>query len=807
MPLPPAYDPKVSEPKWQQFWAERGIHAFDPDSKAEVFSIDTPPPTVSGMMHLGHAFGYTQADFIIRYQRMRGKNVLYPFGFDDNGLATERFVEKKLSIKGSRMARPEFVKLCLQETREAEARLLHDFRSLGLACDWAWSYRTIDKDAQAISQASFLDLVKKGRTYRKEAPIMWCPACQTAIAQVETKDREQKSALHYIRVKTEDGHELVYATTRPELLPACVGISVHPDDARYKAHIGRQIRLPLIGRSVPLTPDTATDMAYGSGVVYYCTYGGVECIDWLTRHPGVEPIHLLTPDGRLNEKGGKYRGLTTREAREALVVDLKADGALVKSDPITHVVNVHERCDTEIEYIASVQWFIKYLDLKEKFLELGDQLIWHPPFMKARYDNWIKGLRWDWCISRQRFFGVPFPVWYCACGEILYAQDRDLPVDPTATPPPPCPKCGRRDAAPEKDVLDTWATSSLTPQIALRQRADPAFFAQHFPMTLRPQGHDIVTFWLFNTVVKSYLHHGRLPWTHAAINGFVLAPGGGKMSKSKGNVLDPLVIMETYSADALRFWSASSRLGSDLPYQEKDVQTGKKVITKLWNAARFIEPHLADEAEPKALWPLDRWMLGKLNAAISEATEGFEAYEFLRAKAAAEKFFMQAFCDHYLEIVKDRLYNPDRYPPEAVQSARSALHSALLVTLKLFAPFLPHITEEIYQALLKVEGAPESIHLAPWPTPNPAWADPQSAAAGDLFVDILAAVRKYKSEQQLGLGAQLASLTVEADADAKSLLKPLEQDLCGATRAQSLGWGKGVLPVRDGVKIAISLSQ
>ncbi len=326
-------------------------------------------------------------------------------------------------------------------------------------------------------------------------------------------------------------------------------------------------------------------------------------------------------------------------------------------------------------------------------------------------------------------------------------------------------------------------------------------------MSLRPQGHDIVTFWLFNTVVKSYLHHGRLPWTHAAINGFVLAPGGGKMSKSKGNVLDPQVIMEKYCADALRFWSASSRLGSDLPYQEKDVQTGKKVITKLWNAARFVEPHLADAAEPQALWPLDRWMLGKLNAAIADATDGFEAHEFFRAKAAAEKFFMQTFCDHYLEIVKDRLYNPGRYPPEAVQSARSALHSALLVTLKIFAPFLPHITEEIYQALLKVEGAPESIHLAPWPTPNPAWADPQSAAAGDLFVDILAAVRKYKSEQQIGLGAQLASLTVEADADAQSLLKPLEQDLCGATRAQSLEWGKGVLPVRDGVKIAISLSQ
>src|SRR3989344_2469790 len=811
MELPKNYSFKDAEAKWQKAWEDLGVYRFDAKTKQPVYSCDTPPPTVSGKMHMGHAMAYSQADFIMRFHRMKGEHPFYPFGFDDNGLATERFVEKKCGVRGSRMPRPDFVKLCLRETVEAEKQLKRSWQGIGISCDWNLQYRTIDDWSMKTSQRSLLDLHKKGRLERKEAPLVICPQCQTVIAQVEMKDKELESFLNYIEVEAENGEKLQFATTRPEVLPACVGFSVNPEDQRYKHLIGKKVKIPLIDRWVPVKGDEETLPEYGTGAVYYCSYGGTDCIDWLTKHPDVKPVLVMDVSGRYNERAGKYKGMTSKEARQAVLEDLKAIGALKKQQPIKHAVNGHERGETEVEYVATKQWFIRYLDLKEKFLEAGAKLNWHPAHMKVRYDNWVKGLKWDWCVSRQRFFGVPFPIWYCAkCGEAVFADETELPVDPTASQPKAgqrCGKCRGTEFVGEKDVMDTWATSSLTPQIALKWREDEKFFGRMFPMSLRANGHDIITFWLFNTVVKSLLHEGKLPWKDVMINGYVTDPYGEKMSKSKGNVVEPNVVVERFGADALRYWAASCSLGEDLPYQEKDLVTGQKLVTKLWNAAKFCLTHLdkLEGGKPEKLAPLDAWLMGKLNQAVEAATRGFAAYEFHKPKMAADHFFWKEFCDNYLEMVKDRLYNAQAYPAEDVQSARWTLYTALLTILKLFAPLLPHVTEEIYSLYFAGKEKAESIHVSAWPEPFQEFADEKAVQAGDLAVLVVAAVRQFKSSKSLSLGAEVKRLSI--DARERRLLEPLARDIQAAARAKELAFEKPAEPlqVADGLAIGVNV--
>ena len=572
MELSKHYNQKEAESKIQKFWEKNKIYKFNEKSKAKIYSIDTPPPTVSGKMHLGHAASYSQEDFIVRFKRMQGLNVFYPFGTDDNGLPTERLIEKEKGVKATKMNRQEFIKLC-STTLEKELRpkYLADWKRIGMSCDWDLLYSTIDKNVQKISQESFIDLYNKKREYRKRTPFMWCPDCQTAIAQVELEDKEKSSQFIYMKFDTSIGESLIIATTRPELLPACVGISVHPSDKRYRKFVGATAKLPFFNREIKIQADEDVDPDFGSGILYRCTFGDMEDAEWVNKNK-ITPIEVLNKDGTLNKKGGKYQGLSTKEARKEIIKDLEKENRIEKIEPIQHVVNVHERCGTEIEILMTDQWFIKYLDLKKEFLKIGNKLNWHPNHMKNRYDNWVKGLKYDWCISRQRFFGVPFPVWYCkGCGEIILADKKNLPVDPLKDSPPikNCPKCKSKMFEPEKDVLDTWATSSLTPKIAAS--LVPNFYNKIYPMNLRPQAHDIISFWLFNTVVKSYLEDKRAPWTDVIISGWVLDPHGKKMSKSKGNVIEPQEMIEHYSADSLRFWAASSKLGEDIPFQEKEL--------------------------------------------------------------------------------------------------------------------------------------------------------------------------------------------------------------------------------------------
>ncbi len=806
------YDPKEAEPRWLKYWEQNRIYSFDQkDTKRPIFSIDTPPPTVSGKMHIGHAFSYTQHDFVARYKRMRGFNLFFPFGTDDNGLATERLIEKMKNVRSKMMERRDFINLCLKTLEDIRPGFIQDWKNIGFSADYSIFYSTINDHCRKISQWSFIDLYKKGREYQKESPTIWCPSCQTAIAQVELEDAEQDSFFNDVKFKLEDGKDLIIATTRPELLPACVAIFFHPNDKRYKMLEGKNAIVPLFGQKVKIMSDKRVDPEKGTGIVMNCTFGDLTDIEWYKAYK--LPLRAaIAKDGKLTELAGKYAGMKVKEARKAIIEDLKASGQLVNQKPIKHVVNVHERCKTDVEFMNTKQWFIKYLDLKDEFLKLGKKLKWYPDYMRVRYENWIKGLQWDWTISRQRYFGVPFPVWYCKkCSEVILASESQLPVDPLIDKPSikKCPKCGNDEFEPEKDVLDTWATSSLTPQLAIELMKGKPTYDKLYPMSLRPQAHDIITFWLFNTVVKSHLHYDKLPWKDTMISGYVLDSHGEKMSKSVGNVIEPQDIMKKYSADALRFFAAGSKLGDDTPYQEKDLVTGQKTITKLWNAAKFCFVHLQDfdGKAPKKLELMDRWLLSKLHKVIKEATDAFENYEYAASRRGTEQLFWKDFCDYYLEIIKDRIYNPDRRGQEARKSAQYALYQTLLNILKLFAPVMPFITEEIYQSYFAEKEKKKSIHLSDWPTYDKRLVDKSVEEAGEAFVAIVATVRKFKSERNLSLVAPIKKLIIASKKHEKALKEAVD-DLKATLKAENIQFsGAADIEVAEDkdIKIGIEL--
>ena len=785
MELPKRYNAEESEKKWMEFWEKENVYKFNPESKEEIYSIDTPPPTVSGNMHLGHTFSYSQQDFVVRFQRMLGKNVFYPFGTDDNGLATERLIEKMKNVKGQFMERKEFVDLCLKTLEKIRPDFIHDWKRIGISADYNVFYTTINEHSQKISQRSFLDLYKQKRIYRKRAPFVWCPECQTAIAQVEMKDSERQSNMVYMKFDTSLGKQITIATTRPELLPACVAIHIHPDDKRFNKFIGQKAKIPFSDREVTINANKDVDMEFGSGIVYHCTYGDMEDVKWIEEF-NIAPIEIMNKNGTLNEKAGKFAGMHVKKARPAVIEALKEENRIEKIDSIRHVVNVHERCETDIEILTTDQWFIKYLDLKNDFIKYGRKIKWYPQHMRARYENWISGLKWDWNISRQRHFGVPIPAWHCKkCNEIIVADETQLPVDPLVDKPKSKCKCGSSDFEPEKDVLDTWTTSSLTPDIAAELFKNKKIYKKLLPMNLRPQAHDIITFWLFNTVVKSYLHHKNIPWQDIMISGWALDPHGKKMSKSKGNTVDPKETIKKYSADALRFWASGSRLGDDLPFQEKDLVTGQKFTTKIWNSSKFAFMHLKDYKlkKPKNIEVIDAWILSKLSKLVKESTENFMNYEYSHTKLETDKFFWHTFCDNYLEIVKDRVYNPDKRGKEARLSAQYGLYHTLLTIIKLMAPITPFITEELYHAFYKKYEKEKSVHLTKWPSLN--LTDDKAENIGDFFVYVLQHVRRAKSEKNLSLKIPVKKVITKGKIT-KADFEKIKLDLIATTNAEEI---------------------
>lgn len=787
-PKPPRYDPKEAEPKWQQYWTENKIFTFDEaDNSKEVYSVDTPPPTVSGKMHLGHAFSYAHEDFVVRFQRMRGKNVFYPFGTDDNGLASDKLVEKTKKVRSKDFTRDEYRKFALETIKELKSDFINDWRVLGMSCDFNTTYSTIDPHCQRTGQKSFLDLYKKGLIFRQETPISWCPQCMTAIAQAEFENVDMKSHFNDI-VFTCGGKELVIATTRPELLPACVALCHHPDDKRYANLKGKFAKVPLFDYEVPILSDETVALDKGTGLMMVCTFGDKEDIEkW---HKYSLPLKIvLTDNGLMNKEAQKYEGLKITEARKQIIADLKESGQLIRQEEITHAVNVHERCGTEVEFLKKAQWYIKILDNKQKLLKAADDIAWYPKHMKVRYEHWVENLNWDWCISRQRFYGVPFPVWHAPNGEIVVAEENELPIDPLVSKP----QSYKGDASklvPETDVMDTWNISSVSPQIALDWAGDGQGVKngmKNFPMSLRPQAHDIIRTWAFYTITKGIYHHNTIPWKNIMISGHVLDPKGQKMSKSKGNVIAPQEVICAYSADALRFWAAGVKLGDDLPYMEKDVQTGQKTITKLFNASRFSLMHLEDfEGYAGELEVIDRWLLSKMHRVIKEATDAFEQYEYSKTRLLVDKFFWQTYCDQYLELAKTRLYNTEEFP-EARASGQFALHTALGAILKMLAPIMPHITEEIYQQYHAKQEGKISIHVSEWPVFDETMIDEGAEAIGDEVVKVVEAVRKFKSDKQISLRTPLKKLVVTSELD----LSGAEADIISVTKTESFEHKKG----------------
>lgn len=791
MSLTKRYLSNVEEPALMQFWRETGVYAFEKDSPRPVFAIDTPPPTVSGHLHLGHTFSYSHTDFIARFQRMVGHNVFYPMGFDDNGLPTERLVEKQLGKKAEQIGRQAFIEKCLEISTAAENDYAQLWQRLGLSIDWQHTYRTIDAHSRRIAQYSFLDLYQRGFLEHKNAPAIWCPECQTSLAQADLIDLERDTEFVTIPFVVEGrDHPLEIATTRPELLPACVAVFIHPEDHRYKHLAGKHAVVPLFGQHVPILTDTDADPEKGTGAVMCCTFGDQADVAWWHRHQ-LPLLEAIDRRGQMTTLTGDFAGSTISAARKAVKIRLDESGLLLDRRSTAQSVRAHERCDTPVEYVVSRQWFVRVMAHKDELLKAGEQIGWHPAHMAVRYQSWVENLSWDWNISRQRYYGVPFPVWYCdSCGQTILAEAERLPIDPLEDhPDKPCPACGSHTFLPEKDVMDTWATSSLSPQIAGRWLQDSALYARVVPMQLRPQAHEIIRTWAFYTVAKSWFHFQQVPWQDVMISGWgIAAEGQGKISKSRGGgPLPPLEMIRRYSADAIRYWAASTSPGKDAIISEEKIQLGQKLTTKLWNVARFAEKFISDydpsaAHSPQQLTPADRWILARTQSLIYMATRYFDEFEYAAAKSELEAFFWRDLADNYLEMAKQRLYQtvgPDH------AAAVFCLYTVLLTIIKLWAPLLPFVTEKIYLDLFRKTCPDTSIHRSAWPAINPNFQDANAENFGELLVQIATVVRRYKSEASISLGTSLPRLQLTTgNAEIAGLLEQAGADLSSITRAE-----------------------
>jgi valyl-tRNA synthetase len=815
------YDHQAVEAAARALWESCDVYRYDRDStgtEVPVFSVDTPPPYVSAAhLHVGHAMSYSQPDFIVRYRRMRGERVFYPIGFDDNGLPTERYVEQAYGVRAVDMPRAEFVALCLAETQRTAERYEDLWRRLGLSLDWSLRYSTIDARCQRTAQTSFVKLHEAGYLRRAQDPILWCPEDRTSLAQADVEDLERTSRLHTIEFAGPGGEALPIATTRPELLPACVALYHHPADGRYAGLAAATV--PLFGYQVPVNADEDVDPEYGTGLMMVCTFGDSEdVLRWRRDHLALRLV--VEPDGRLGPLAGEFAGLTVTQARSAIVKALAEAGLLAASVPVRQVVGVHERCQTPVEFQIRPQWFIAVRENADRFRARGAELEWIPPFMRRRLDDWIDGLKWDWNITRQRRYGVPFPVWFCAsCAAPVLARLEDLPVDPLTDKPPvqACPSCGAAELAADPDVMDTWMTSSLTPQINdgwATGGTDPALA----PMSMRVQAFEIIRTWLFYTVVQSELHFGRVPWRTALISGWGLSEQGKKLSKrdldsstdADGyNRYVPDDVMARYGADALRLWATKGRIGTDLRYNEKDVRTGRKLAVKLWNVGRFLSLNLGG-LRPAGQPPppgerniVDRWVLSHLADAVAEVTAAFDAYDYMQAHQAASRMFWSVYCDRYIEMIKDRLAPPGTGLPDS-GSALWTLWESYRVQLGLFAPFAPFVTEHMYQQFYRDHEDAVSLHLTRWPVADPRWASDRDAV--DQLAIILDATRVLRSAERLGNSARLRLLTVQAHtAQADALLDQIAEPLRVAARADSLVRGPAGHPAGvPGVTVAIA---
>jgi valyl-tRNA synthetase len=843
-PLDQAYDTQLIEKKWQDYWHKQKTYRWDATRpRADNYVLDTPPPTVSGHLHMGHVFSYTQADFIARYQRMQGKNVFYPMGFDDNGLPTERLVEKTKKIRAKDVGREAFIETCESVAEMARKDFRTLFESIALSVDWEQEYHTISAKSRALSQISFLDLVEKDHVYRKLQPMLWDPIDQTAIAQAEVIDKELPSHFSDVTFQVAGSDEsFVIGTTRPELIPACVAIFYHPDDARYKHLASKEALTPLFGVRVPILADESVEIEKGTGIMMCCTFGDEKDIEKWKKHDLPTRV-ILNKYGKIDlslalESGQFADGFSWPEtmqsllqnkkvsnadkkhpgARQLILQALADSGDLVESKPITHAVKCAERSGAPLEILPSHQWFIRVTDKKELLKEKAQQINWYPEFMRTRVEQWIDGLSWDWCISRQRYFGVPFPVWYSKRegeeGKMLFASAEQLPINPLTDLPA---GYSRDEVEGDSDVMDTWATSSISPQlsagaITVETAENTDRFNKLFPADLRPQAHEIIRSWAFYTIVKAHLHNGVIPWKNIMISGWCLAEDKSKMSKSKGNTVTPVALIEQRGTDAVRYWAATSRLGQDTAFSPDLLKIGKKLVSKLFNATKFAAIHLSKlETAPPAraaddsaiVETLDQWIISRLHETITKASAAYDRYEYAEALDATNQFFWTDFCDNYLELIKARVYNEQgNFSGDQQLSAVHTLYHLLLGFLKLYAPITPHVTEELYAKIYADNFAQNgSLHSnGQWPDAGNYPHHTTALAYGKMSCDILEAVRKAKSENQVSIKYPVASTAIicaENLLGNNDAITSISADLKGAGNIASLRFSTGEFAVES----------
>ena len=706
--------------------------------------------------------------------------MFYPFGFDDNGLPTERLVEREEGIRANALPRSEFIAKCHNTTDKYISEFKAFWKSLGFSVDWSAEYQTISPEVQKISQELFLELVKIGKAYSKKSPVLWCAECQTSIAQAELDTADVVSAFNYIPFFV-DGEPIDVATTRPELLYGCVCLFVNPEDKRYRHYVGKSAVVPLYGYEIPILTDEKVGMDKGTGVVMCATFGDSSDAEWYAEYE-LPYRKVILPNGSIAEDVPFIGGLRLPAAREEIIRLLVEKGLLLRSESIVHTVGTHERCGKPIEIIPSRQWYINILRDREKFLNAADEINWYPPSMKNRYIAWVENLKWDWCISRQRYFGVPFPVWYCKeCGKAVFAKPRQLPVNPLETKYDGVCECGCSEFIAENAVFDTWATSSVTPQINER------LGVKLIPMSMRTHAHEIIRTWTFYTIVRSLYHTGRIPWRDLMICGFILAKKGEKISKSKSNnELDPNNLIAAHSADVLRYWTAGARLGTDTFFSPDDLAVSKRFIIKLWNASKFTLSHLQDidlGNMPKLL-PADRWIVERVNETTIAAAKLLYEYEIGSAKHEIDDLFWKDFCDNYIEIVKDRLYDPSVHGAEERRSGQYALYQALLNILKLYSIYVPHITEYIYQEFFRYREKAVSIHLTQWLKPSNI--DNDYIRFGDELKKVLFEMRRYKSERNLSMRDEMDTLIIKTEQIFMEWFHKMEKDLRACSRAREI---------------------
>lgn len=767
------YNALEKEQKWLNYWNENNIYEFKIDDR-EIYSIDTPPPTVNGKIHIGHIFSYSQAEMIARYKRIRGYNVFYPFGFDDNGLPSERLVEKEQGKKAHEIGREAFSKLCYETTDKYEADFKKLFKRVGFSADVDNAYKTVSDSSSKISQLSFIDLVEKGNCYHKESPALWCNECLTSIAQAELETKTIKTTFNYIKFSTlEDNEEFIIATTRPELLPAIVSVFVNPKDDKNKHLIGKTAHIPVIEIDVPIMADEKVDALKGTGIVMCCTFGDQTDIEWWKKY-NLPLKNIFTNDGHIIDSIKKYGGLSIKEARKQIIDDLYAGGYIVNIEELEHEVQVHERCGREVEYSVMKQWFIDIMNHKADFLKIGEEINWYPKHMHARYNEWVENIMWDWCISRQRYFGVAFPVWYCKdCGEVILADRKQLPVNPLVDKPniTKCSKCGCGEFIPETDIMDTWQTSSITPLINMRYGEEDNREDILKPMSLRCNAHDIIRTWDFYSIVKGYYGFGEKPWNNIMISGFVMADKGEKISKSKSNSkMEPFDLLDMYGADIVRYWAGSGKLGTDIVFNDETFLRGKKLVNKIWNVSKFIEMHLSDyqDKEITDFEYIDRWIIAKYQEMEKSFIKYLDNYEIGLGLNTLEKFFWD-FCDNYIEIVKHRLYRPEEFGETARFSGQKTVYMLLYKLLQNFSIYFPFITEEIFQEIYHNN---KSIHLTVIKLLE--FDFNEELKYGNMICDIISSVRGEKSIKNLSLKTEVKILKLSCD---ENLTHALEESI------------------------------